>query len=203
VTTDPKFEVIGCSVPKIDGLEKVTGKAKFGADVYLQRMLHGKILRSKYPHAKIVSIDTSKAEKLSGVKGIVNWRDAPDIQVGMYQNDWRIFAKEKVRYLGDVVAAVAATDPDIALEALDLIDVEYEELPAVFDPSKRFPPVLLCSMTHSREISVQGERFGKVSRTEFLKRRNWFLKIPSKPRWWIIATLNPTLPLQRSICPGN
>jgi len=118
-----KPQVIGLSVPKLDSLEKVTGRAKFGADIYLKRMLHGKILRSKVPHGKILNIDTSKAERLPGVKGIVTWRDAPDVLAGMYQNDWRIFAKEKVRYLGDVVAAVAATDPDIASEALELIDV--------------------------------------------------------------------------------
>jgi CO/xanthine dehydrogenase Mo-binding subunit len=140
MTTDPRFQVIGCSVPRVDGLEKVTGKAKFGADVYPQRMLHGKILRSKYPHARILRFDTSRAERLPGVKGTVTWKDAPDVMVGMYQNDWRIFAKEKVRYLGDVVAAVAATDPDIALEALELIDVEYEELPAVFDPLEALSP---------------------------------------------------------------
>jgi CO/xanthine dehydrogenase Mo-binding subunit len=135
-----KSQVIGLSVPKLDGLEKVTGRAKFGADIYLKRMLHGKILRSKVPHGKIVNIDTSRAERVAGIKGIVTWRDAPDVLVGMYQNDWRIFAKEKVRYLGDVVAAVAATDPDIASEALELIDVEYEELPAVFDPTEALSP---------------------------------------------------------------
>ena len=129
-----KHQVIGVSFPKLDSPQKVTGEAKFGADIYLPRMLYGKILRSKVAHGKILNIDTSKAERLPGVKAVVTWKDAPDILVGMYQNDWRIFAKEKTRYMGDVVAAVAATDPDIATEALELIDVEYEELPAVFDP---------------------------------------------------------------------
>jgi CO/xanthine dehydrogenase Mo-binding subunit len=137
---DRKSQVVGLSVPKLDSLEKVTGKARFGADIYLKRMLHGKVLRSKYPHGKILNIDTSKAERLPGVKGIVTWRDAPDVLVGMYRNDWRIFSKEKVRYLGDVVAAVAAADPDVASEALELIDVEYEELPAVFDPIEALSP---------------------------------------------------------------
>jgi carbon-monoxide dehydrogenase large subunit len=140
VTENLKSHVIGSSVPKLDSVEKVTGKAKFGADISLKRMLHGKILRSKYPHAEILLINTSKAEKLPGVKGIVTWRDAPDVLIGMYQNDWRIFAKERVRYLGDVVAAVAATDPDIAAEAVELIDVEYKELPAVFDPLEALSP---------------------------------------------------------------
>jgi carbon-monoxide dehydrogenase large subunit len=133
-------QVVGNSVPKLDSLQKVTGEAKFGADIYLPRMLHGKILRSKHPHAKILKIDTRKAEMLPGVRGIVTWRDAPDMLTGMYQDDWRIFAKEKVRYLGDAVAAVAATDPDIAAEALELIHVEYEELPPVFDPVEAMSP---------------------------------------------------------------
>ena len=135
-----KDRVLGISVPRLDGPEKVTGKAKFGADIYLPRMLHGKILRSQYPHAKILHIRTEKAERLPGVKAVVTWRDAPDVMVGMYQKDWRAFAKEKVRYLGDVVAAVAATDTDIAEEALDLIEVDYEELPSVFDPLEALSP---------------------------------------------------------------
>ena len=139
---DPGREnhVLGVSVPRLDGPEKVTGKAKFGADIYLPRMLHGKILRSRYPHARIHSIRTEKAERLPGVKAVVTWKDAPDVMVGMYQNDWRAFAKEKVRYLGDVVAAVAAIDEETALEALDLIEVDYEELPAIFDPIEALSP---------------------------------------------------------------
>ena len=135
-----KKHVLGVSVPRLDGPEKVTGKAKFGADIYLPRMLHGKILRSRYPHARIHSIRTEKAERLPGVKAVVTWKDAPDVMVGMYQNDWRAFAKEKVRYLGDVVAAVAAIDEEIALEALELIEVDYEELPAIFDPIEALSP---------------------------------------------------------------
>ncbi len=135
-----KSHVLGISVPRLDGPEKVTGKAKFGADIYLPRMLHGKILRSQYSHARIYGIRTEKAEKLPGVKAVVTWKDAPEVITGMYQNDWRAFAKEKVRYLGDVVAAVAAVDEETASEALELIDVEYEELPAVFDPIEALSP---------------------------------------------------------------
>jgi CO/xanthine dehydrogenase Mo-binding subunit len=103
-------------------------------------MLFGKILRSRFPHARITCIDTSRAERLPGVKAVITWRDAPDIQIGFYTDDWRFFAKDKVRYLGDAVAAVAATDPDIAAEALELIHVEYEELPALFDPLEAMKP---------------------------------------------------------------
>lgn len=135
-----RSQVIGVSVPKLDSVEKTTGKAKYTADIYLDRMLHGKILRSKHAHAKILNIDTRKAERLSGVRAVVTWKDAPDVLFGFYQNDSRVFAKEKVRYLGDPVAAVAATDPDIAAQALELIDVEYEEIPAVFDPTEAISP---------------------------------------------------------------
>ena len=135
-----KHVVVGASVPKLDAWQKATGEAQFGGDIRLPGMLHGKILRSRYPHARILSIDTSKAEALPGVKGVVTWKDAPDLKLGFYLEDWRFFAKEKVHYLGDVVAAVAATDPDIAEEALDLIKVDYEELPGLFDPEDSLKP---------------------------------------------------------------
>jgi CO/xanthine dehydrogenase Mo-binding subunit len=140
VNSIPRQEVVGGSVQKIDACMKATGEAKFGGDIYLPGMLFGKILRSKLPHGRIRNIDTSKAEKLPGVKAVVTWKDAPDIQIGMYTNDWRFFAKDKVRYRGDVVAAVAATDLDIAGEALELIQVDYEELPGVFDPLDAMQP---------------------------------------------------------------
>jgi CO/xanthine dehydrogenase Mo-binding subunit len=135
-----KHVVVGTSVPKLDARQKATGEAQFGGDIRLPGMLHGKILRSKYPHAKILNINTRKAEAHHGVKGVVTWKDAPDIQLGFYIKDWRFFAKDKVYYLGDVVAAVAAVDPDIAEEALDLIEVEYEELPGLFDPFDSLNP---------------------------------------------------------------
>ncbi|SDO34266.1 xanthine dehydrogenase family protein molybdopterin-binding subunit [Desulforhopalus singaporensis] len=131
---DQKQEIVGNSVPKIDASIKATGEALFAADIYLPGMLFGKILRSKHAHARILDIDTSKAEKLPGVKAVVTWRDAPDLKLGMYTDDWQFFAKEKVRYHGDIVAAVAATDIEIAEDALALIEVEYEELPGLFDP---------------------------------------------------------------------
>jgi 4-hydroxybenzoyl-CoA reductase subunit alpha len=102
-------------------------------------MLYGKILRSPYPHAKILSIDTSKAEKLIGVKGVVTGKDTLGKKQGIWRRfpelcDEEILCREKVRYIGDPVAAVAAIDEDTAEEALDLIEVEYEPLPAVYDP---------------------------------------------------------------------
>ena len=134
-----KYSVIGTRVRRVDGTEKVTGSAKYTFDLVLPNMLYGKILRSPHPHARILKIDTSKAEKLIGVKAIVTGKDT----IGKKQGIWRrfpelcdeeILCRTKVRYIGDAVAAVAAIDEDTAEEALDLIDVEYELLPAVFDP---------------------------------------------------------------------
>ncbi|MEW6266714.1 MAG: molybdopterin cofactor-binding domain-containing protein [Thermodesulfobacteriota bacterium] len=136
----PEHKVIGVSVPRIEALEKVTGQARFAADLMPPGMLHGRILRSRYPHARILNLDTSRARRLAGVKAVVTWRDAPDVKIGLYTNDWRFFAKDKVHYLGDVVAAVAAVDVETAREALELIQVEYEELPALYDPLAAMEP---------------------------------------------------------------
>jgi len=134
-----KFTVINTPVHNIDGLAKVTGRAIYTFDIKLPGMLYGKILRSPYPHAKIKSIDFSRAEKLAGVKGVVTGKDTLGIKQGIWRRfkelcDEEILAREKVRYIGEPVAAVAAVDEDTAEEALDLIEVEYEPLPAVFEP---------------------------------------------------------------------
>ncbi|MCL5959883.1 MAG: molybdopterin-dependent oxidoreductase [Chloroflexi bacterium] len=128
------YSVIGKRMPRVDGLEKATGVAVFTDDIVLPNMLHGKILRSRYPHARILSIDTSRAEELPGVRAVVTAKDAPEVNYGPWLRDQTVFARNKVRFLGEEVAAVAATDLDTAEEALDLIQVNYEELPAVFDP---------------------------------------------------------------------
>ncbi|RLA91032.1 MAG: 4-hydroxybenzoyl-CoA reductase [Deltaproteobacteria bacterium] len=133
------YSVIGKPIQRIDGYEKVTGAAKFTTDIRLSGMLWGKMLRSPHPHAKILNIDTSKAKKLPGVKAVITSADTLHIK---YSN-WRRYphlmdetplAEDKVRYIGEPVAAVAAIDEDIAEEALGLIEVDYEVLPAVFDP---------------------------------------------------------------------
>ena len=120
-----EYTVLGKRVPRVDALEKVTGAAQYGGDVHLPGMLHGKFVRSAHPHAKILNIDTSEAEKLPGVRAIVT---QDDVESGR-----RVFATDKVLYLGEPIAAVAATDPDIAEEAADLIKIDYEVLPAVQD----------------------------------------------------------------------
>ena len=132
------FEVIGKPYPKKDAKIKVTGECKFGADITVPGMLHGKLLRSPHPHARILNIDTSKAEKLRGVRAVVTGRDFPGILYGnfMHTRDYLPLAIDRVRYIGEEVAAVAAEDEDTAWEAIELIDVEYEQLPAVFEPEE-------------------------------------------------------------------
>lgn len=134
-----KYSVIGQRVWRVDGPEKVTGSAKYTFDLVLPNMLYGKILRSPHPHAKILNIDTSKAERLPGVKAVVTGKDTKGRKQGIWRRfpelcDEEILCRTKVRYIGDPVAAVAAIDEDTAEEALELIEVEYEPLPAVFDP---------------------------------------------------------------------
>ena len=128
-----KFSVVGHRVTRVEGYEKVTGEARYVGDLQLPGMLIGRILRSPYPHARILNIDTSKAEKLRGVKAVVTAEDTVKRPWGAFFADQYPLSVGKVRYVGEEVAAVAALDPDVAEEALNLIEVEYEELPAVFD----------------------------------------------------------------------
>src|ERR671934_616093 len=120
------FTVVGTRPLRHDGLDKVTGHARYGDDVQLPGLLHGKVLRSPHAHARIIRLDTSKAERLPGVKAVVTAKDAPETPGGGVIKDRWIFARDKVRYMGEPIAAVAATDQHIAEEALHLIEVEYE-----------------------------------------------------------------------------
>ncbi len=131
---DSKLAMVGMNIPQIDSFQKVTGTLEFVSDVVRPNMLVGKILRSDRPHARIIRIDTSKAKELPGVVAVVTGKDTPDIRFGPMIDDWYILAKDKVRFIGEEVAAVAAEDELTALKAISLIDVEYEDLPAVFDP---------------------------------------------------------------------
>ena len=130
-----EFINIGKRIPKMDAEEKVTGKAIYIHDLKVPGMLYGKILYSPHPHAKILNIDTSKAEKLPGVKAVLTGYNIPPIKFGFYKDNVPLKAG-KVCSFRDEIAAVAAIDPDIAEEALNLIKVEYEILPAVFDPEE-------------------------------------------------------------------
>jgi CO/xanthine dehydrogenase Mo-binding subunit len=132
--------IIGAAVGRVEGADKVSGQATYGADVHFPDTLWGKILRSPYPHARIKSIDTSKAWKISGVKAIVTGKEEPEHYQGKSIRDIPVLCWDKVRYVGDKVAAVAAEDKDAAEEAIHLIDIEYEELPAVFDVLEAIKP---------------------------------------------------------------
>jgi CO/xanthine dehydrogenase Mo-binding subunit len=129
------FINIGKRVSKLDAEEKATGKAVYIHDLKVPGMLHGKILYSRHPHAKISHIDTSRAEKLLGVKAVLTGYNIPPIKFGFYKDNVPLKAG-KVCSLRDEIAAVAAIDPDIAEEALNLIEVDYEILPPVFDPEE-------------------------------------------------------------------
>ncbi len=128
------YSVIGQPVARGEGGDKVSGKAVYPADIALPGMLWGKVLRSPFPHARIVRIDTTRASRVPGVHTVLTGRDLPDRRVGRRLRDMPVLARDKVLFVGEKVAAVAAEDSDAAEEALLLIDVEYEELPAVFDP---------------------------------------------------------------------
>ena len=141
-----KMNVVGHSVERPDAYDKVTGGKGYPINVRLPGMLHAKMLRSPYAHARIVSIDASRAEQLPGVKAVLLPNDVPPVKfcpvffvpvlAPSMVIDFEVMNGEIVRYVGQPVAAVAATTPEIAEAALDLIDVEYEELPAVFDPNE-------------------------------------------------------------------
>ncbi|OAH53235.1 xanthine dehydrogenase subunit D [Domibacillus aminovorans] len=120
-----------------DGMAKVTGDLKYLTDLAFPNMLHGKILRSSYPHANIVSIKTERAEQLPGVAVVITHKDVPGMnRFGIIFPDQPVFCEDKVRYVGDAIAAVAAESEAIAYEALALIEVVYEELPVIDDPKK-------------------------------------------------------------------
>jgi len=128
------MRIVGKPLPRLGAREIVTGKAEYVFDMELARMLHGAIKRSILPHAEIISIDKSKAEKLPGVHAVITGRDVPTGLRGRGLYDTPILAHERVRYIGDPIAAVAADSPQIARAAIELIDVKYKELEPIFDP---------------------------------------------------------------------
>ena len=137
-----EYDVIGRPTPKKDGTLKALGRAEYADDISMPGMLHGKLLRSPHPHARIVRIDTSRAQALPGVRAVVTGKDFPGVKYGNLPQtrDYLPLAIDTVRYIGEEVAAVAAIDEDTAEEALDLIEVEYGPLAAVFDPEQAMQP---------------------------------------------------------------
>ena len=136
-----KHKIIGNSERRVDAWGKVTGRAKFAEDYNLRHQLCGRVLRSKYPHARILSIDISQAMKLPGVETVLTAKDIPGSKTfGIVLKNQQILAEDRVRYLGDGVALVAATSKEIAAQALSLIKIDYEPLPVVSDPEEAMKP---------------------------------------------------------------
>jgi CO/xanthine dehydrogenase Mo-binding subunit len=168
---DRKLKIVGSSPVKHDGLDKVTGRAKFGADLFLPGMLVGKILRSPHPHAIIKSIDTSAAESLPGVKAVVTRADFPELPKGSVAGDMsrNAMAREKALYDGHPVAAVAATSESIAKRALKLIKVDYDVLPHVIDPIDAMKPDAPILHDHIRTKGVKDAADRKTNVVERLE----------------------------------
>lgn len=142
------FTVVGTSRPRMDAKEKVSGRAVYTGDIQLPGMLYSRVARSSRPHARIIKIDTSKAEAYPGVKAVITFKDVPQNTytwppelraIGYGKGDMPIMS-EKVRFCGEPVAGVAAESQEIAEEAIKLIDIEYEDLPAVFDIDEAMEP---------------------------------------------------------------
>jgi CO/xanthine dehydrogenase Mo-binding subunit len=131
---------VGRPIPQIDTVDKLRGATRYIADLTLPRMLHGAIVRSTVAHGRIRHVDVSRALKVPGVRAVITGTDVRVPAFGPYEPDWEVLAQDKVRFIGDDIAAVAATTPEAAREAADLIEVEIEELPTVFDALEALEP---------------------------------------------------------------
>ena len=152
------FKVLEKSYPRVDAREKVTGHATYASNVYLPEMLMCKLLSSTRAHARIARIDTSKAEQHPGVRAVITGKDFPDIQFGSGAlKDRYIMARDEVYYIGEPIAAVAADDEVTAEEALELIEVEYEDLPTVINPLDAIKPD--APAVHSDLANFEGYGF--------------------------------------------
>jgi CO/xanthine dehydrogenase Mo-binding subunit len=161
------YNIVGKKVPRLDALSKSAGEVKYVSDLYLPGLLTGKVLRSHLAHAKILNIDVSEASRLPGVKSVITAADTPQRKFCMnpaWANNM-LLQNEKVRYVGDQVAAVAAMDEDTANEALSLIKVDYEPLPGTFDPEEAMLPGAPRIHDGENNIALHGARtFGDVDK---------------------------------------
>ena len=156
---------IGKDTPRMASRDFVTGRAKFAQDLRLPRMLYGKVLRSPHPYAKIVSIDTTKALALPGVVAVLTYKNAPDWKMGMPMPHKPMLG-QTLYYVGDAVALIAAETEDIAEEARDLIEVEYEVLKPILsidealapDAPQLYPQKALCGYAHGLQRDPCGQR---------------------------------------------
>ncbi|HEX7051702.1 MAG TPA: molybdopterin cofactor-binding domain-containing protein [Longimicrobiales bacterium] len=165
---ESEFSVVGRRMRRVDGLAKATGRAVYTDDIALPGMLHGKILRSPHPHARIVSIDASEAEALPGVHAVITGRDMP-VKYGIipWTRDEEPLCTDRVRYIGDGVAAVAAVDEDTAIRALELIRVVYEPLPAFLEPEDALEPAEGAVPIHAPKKPGHNGNITKIVRLEF------------------------------------
>jgi xanthine dehydrogenase molybdenum-binding subunit len=135
------LKFISRPLPRPDAVDKVTGKGIYADDLYVEGMLHGRALRSRYPHARLLKVDVAKARALPGVAAVLTADDIPGRKdCGVHEIDWPVLCYDKVRYVGDAIAVVAAESEAIAAQALDLIEVEYEPLPVVTGPKEAAEP---------------------------------------------------------------
>jgi xanthine dehydrogenase molybdenum-binding subunit len=146
--------VVGTPVSRIDALEKVVGSGRFTADIQLPGLLHGKLRLSDHAHARVLAVDTVEAERLPGVKAVLTAWNTPEYRFGSEFQDQTLFARDKVLHRGSVLAAVAATDPETAEEAVRRIRVDYEPLPAVMDVLEAIKPD--APILHERLASYPG-----------------------------------------------
>jgi len=155
---------IGSNYVRVDAEEKVTGRAVYAEDVQLPRMIYGVVVRSPHPHARILSIDTSEAEQMPGVRAVVTGRDLEMGYYGIDLQDQQMFALDKVRFIGEPVAAVAATTPDQARQAAERVQIEYEELAAVFDSEQALDDgaPLVHDDVNAYEQNGESERDGNL-----------------------------------------
>lgn len=134
------YQTVGKPIPRIEGTDKVTGATRYAADLPIPEALIAKVLRSPVPHARLTKVDTTKARALPGVHAVITGADVRGFRVGLRMKDMPVLAEDKVLFVGDPIAAVAADTLQVADEALRLIEVEYEELPAIYDPVQALAP---------------------------------------------------------------
>src|SRR3972149_6924512 len=159
------MRVVGKPTPRVEGELKVTGKAQYSADLKLPKLLWGRCLRSPISYGRIKSIDISKALQVPGVKAVITGKDVPGLRIGRCIYDTPVVADGVVRFIGEKVAAVAAETKSAAEQALDLIEVEYDELEPLLDPLeavKPSAPILHPDLLSYRGLPVPVEKLSNV-----------------------------------------
>ena len=195
VLSEVEFDVVGKRPIRPDGVDKVTGRAQYGADINLSGLLHGKVLRSPHAHARIKSIDTSKAEAHPGVRAVVTAKDLPFASLSKDDlgSDYmrlkfasnHVLAGDKVLFKGHPLAAVSANNPHVAEEAINLISVEYEVLPPVLDvlDAMKDDAPLLHDDLHTSSLGETSEKPSNVA-AHLIYETGDTEKDSLTPMWW-------------------